>query len=72
MTMETYSGRTLVQMKIHANQQRLEIERLSTALAKLIGYCEIAAVAPSAIGRHLTLKLDGPELSEARAALVPK
>jgi hypothetical protein len=28
----TYKGRTLVQMKIHANQQALEINRLRAAL----------------------------------------
>lgn len=33
---ETYKDRTLVQMKIHANQQRAEIERLRAALQKIV------------------------------------
>jgi len=31
----TYKGKTLAQMKIHANQQAAEIERLRTALKEI-------------------------------------
>lgn len=46
-------------------------DRLAAALRELIGYCEIAAVAPAAIGKTLVMALDGPELTAARAALQP-
>ena len=46
-----------------------ERDKLRDALRTLIGYCEIAAVAPKAIGKTLVMALDGPELTEARAAL---
>jgi hypothetical protein len=36
MAFETYKGKTLVQMKILANQQSLDIERLSAALLKFV------------------------------------
>lgn len=48
-----------------------ETERLSEALRTLIGHCEVAAVAPQAIGKTLVMTLDGPELAAARAALQP-
>ena len=50
-------------------QLRARVAVLEAALRQLVGYCEIAAVAPKAIGRPIVYAIDGPELNEARAAL---
>lgn len=36
MTFESYKGRTLVQMKIRANQQNAEIERLRALVTEVL------------------------------------
>lgn len=50
---------------------RAQLESMRAALGTLIGHVEIAAVMPEATGKTLVYALKGPELSAARAALLP-
>jgi len=47
------------------------VAALEAGLRNLIGFLEIAAVMPDAIGKQLIAQWDGPELTAARALLEP-
>lgn len=76
----TYKGRTLVQMKIHANQQNAEIERLRAALRDLcrayVGLLESGRDRITSLGGDCDsvekMETGDPALIAAKAALNPQ
>jgi hypothetical protein len=57
---DTYKDRTLVQMKIHANQQRTEIDRLREALKELLAAWPADSLPPHALCMKVADAINNP------------